>query len=77
VEDVSTSDKALAAGLAKHPGFDLLATRPGEAKRAIEVKGRAGGGEIELTENEWERWTPLSRPKTGVPSRHLVRPSWP
>jgi acetyl esterase/lipase len=24
-----------------------------------------------------ERWTPLSRPKTGVPSRHLVRPSWP
>jgi hypothetical protein len=25
----------------------------------------------------FQRWTPLSRPKTGVPSRHLVRPSWP
>ncbi len=24
-----------------------------------------------------DRWTPLSRPKTGVPSLHLARPSWP
>jgi superfamily II DNA or RNA helicase len=42
VEDVSTPDKATAAGLVQHPGFDLLSTRPGEGKRAVEVKGRAG-----------------------------------
>jgi superfamily II DNA or RNA helicase len=53
VEDVSTPERALAAGLVQHPGFDLLSTRPAEGKRAIEVKGRAGDGDIELTENEW------------------------
>src|SRR6266511_391621 len=29
--------------------------RPGEDPRAIEVKGRASIGDIELTENEWIR----------------------
>ncbi len=37
-----------------YPGFDLLSKRPGE-ERGIEVKGRVGTGEIELTENEWAR----------------------
>jgi hypothetical protein len=29
--------------------------RKGSARRAIEVKGRAGIADIELTENEWSR----------------------
>ena len=63
--DVSTPPLARAAGLSDNPGFDLLSTRPafGATKetstvfdeRAIEVKGRAGIGDIELTENEWSR----------------------
>ncbi len=52
-------------GLADNPGFDILSNRPvfGATstkstlveERAIEVKGRAGIGDIELTENEWSR----------------------
>jgi hypothetical protein len=53
VQDVSTPPLAVQAGLVEHPGFDLLSHRPVDGKRAIEVKGRAGVGEIELTENEW------------------------
>jgi SNF2 family DNA or RNA helicase len=53
VQDVSTPPLALAAGLTPNPGFDLLATRRGGERLAIEVKGRAGTGEVELTENEW------------------------
>jgi hypothetical protein len=53
VQDVSTAALAVQAGLVEHPGFDLLSNRPLEGQRAIEVKGRAGVGEIELTENEW------------------------
>jgi hypothetical protein len=41
------------AGLVPNPGFDLLAMRPVEGKRAVEVKGRGGEGDVELTENEW------------------------
>jgi hypothetical protein len=55
VKDVSTPELARAAGLTEHPGFDLLSVRPQEQERAIEVKGRAGIGGIELTENEWAR----------------------
>jgi SNF2 family DNA or RNA helicase len=54
VRDVSTPEKARLAGLSDYPGFDLLSKRPGE-ERGIEVKGRVGTGEIELTENEWAR----------------------
>jgi hypothetical protein len=54
VRDVSTPDKARLAGLTDYPGFDLLSKRTGE-ERGIEVKGRVGVGEIELTENEWAR----------------------
>lgn len=53
VKDVSTPEKARSAGLGDHPGFDLLSTRPGGQERGIEVKGRAGVGDVELTENEW------------------------
>lgn len=53
VKDVSTPEKARAAGLTDRPGFDLLSTRPGGQERGIEVKGRAGVGDVELSENEW------------------------
>jgi superfamily II DNA or RNA helicase len=55
VRDVSTPVRATAAGLGPHPGFDLLSTRPSAGERAIEVKGRAGTGDIEVTENEWAK----------------------
>jgi len=53
VKDVSTPDLARRAGLGEHPGFDLHSRHPDGEERAIEVKGRAGIGDIELTENEW------------------------
>jgi superfamily II DNA or RNA helicase len=53
VQDVSKPGLARAAGLTDNPGFDLLSHRAVEGHRGIEVKGRAGIGDIELTENEW------------------------
>jgi len=53
VQDVSTPALAHAAGLPERPGFDLLSLRPSGEERGIEVKGRAGIGDIEITENEW------------------------
>jgi superfamily II DNA or RNA helicase/DNA-binding XRE family transcriptional regulator len=63
--DVSTPPLARAAGLTDNPGFDILSTRGAFGaksersnvleERLIEVKGRAGVGDIELTENEWSR----------------------
>ena len=55
VRDVSTKEKALAAGLGEYPGFDLHSLRPGGAERAIEVKGRAGVGDVDISENEWAK----------------------
>jgi len=55
VRDVSTPTGSRAAGLMDHPGFDLLSLRPAGEERAIEVKGRAGIGDVELTENEWAK----------------------
>ena len=55
VRDVSTAERALAAGLEAWPGFDLLSRRPMGEELAIEVKGRAAIGDIELTENEYIR----------------------
>ncbi len=43
VEDVS----------AQSPGYDLLSRGPAGEVRYIEVKGRAGVGAVELSENEW------------------------
>ena len=53
VYDVSTSERALLAGLEAWPGFDLHSHRPSGEHLAIEVKGRASIGDVELTENEY------------------------
>ena len=55
VRDVSIAARALAAGLEAWPGFDLLSRQPSGEELAIEVKGRAGIGDVELTENEYIR----------------------
>ena len=55
VEDVSTAPKARAAGLNDYPGFDLLAVYPSGHRRAVEVKGRAQTGAVEVSDNEWAR----------------------
>ncbi|GJQ28345.1 MAG: helicase [Phycisphaerae bacterium] len=55
VVDVSTPPLARAAGLTDNPGFDLLAIYEGGERRAIEVKGRAGTGDVEVSSNEWAR----------------------
>lgn len=60
VTDVSTADKARAAGLGDYPGFDLLSHRSDGAV-AIEVKGRAETGDVELTENEWAKAATLRK----------------
>ena len=54
VADVSRPELARRAGLTDWPGFDLRSRRPGE-ERAIEVKGRARIGSVEMQENEWAR----------------------
>ncbi len=55
VKDVSTPALARAAGLTDNPGFDLLAIYESGERRAIEVKGRAGTGDVEVSSNEWAR----------------------
>lgn len=55
VRDVSTPELAVLAGLEERPGFDLLSRHPEGEERAVEVKGRAGIGDVELSENEWAR----------------------
>ncbi|MGE5485884.1 MAG: helicase-related protein [Ignavibacteriales bacterium] len=55
VSDVSAPDLARAAGLIERPGFDLLSRYGSGEERAIEVKGRALTGDIELSENEWAK----------------------
>ena len=55
VQDVSRPALARRAGLTDWPGFDLLSVRPDDGRRAIEVKGRAGVGDVEVSENEWAR----------------------
>ena len=53
VRDVSTAERALSAGLEAWPGFDLHSRRASGEELAIEVKGRAATGNVELTENEY------------------------
>ncbi len=55
VRFVHTPELAHAAGFPEHPGFDIHSVRPDNEQRCIEVKGRAAGGEIEVTDNEWAR----------------------
>ncbi len=58
VRDVSRPELARREGLGDWPGFDLRSLRPADAAglaedRAIEVKGRAGTGSVEVKANEW------------------------
>ena len=58
VRDVSRPALARRQGLGDWPGFDLRSLYPAAPHRqaedrAIEVKGRAGSGAIEVSENEW------------------------
>ena len=55
VKDVHLPDLAREAGLSDNPGFDLLSIRPDGAERGIEVKGRAGTGDVEVSANEWAK----------------------
>ena len=60
VTDVSKPELARRAGLTDWPGFDLRSRHPASAdgpveERAIEVKGRAGSGDVHISENEWAR----------------------
>jgi superfamily II DNA or RNA helicase len=55
VHDVSTPPKARIAGLTDCPGFDLLSLRTDGSRIAIEVKGRAEHGAVEVTDNEWSK----------------------
>jgi hypothetical protein len=55
VIDVHTPELARKAGLPDNPGFDLLSIRQGDEKRAIEVKGRAEMGDVEVSANEWAK----------------------
>ena len=55
VLDVSRPELARRAGLTDWPGFDLWSIRPEIGRRAIEVKGRAGVGEIDISDNEWAK----------------------
>ena len=55
VRDVSRPELARRAGLGDWPGFDLLSDTATADRRAIEVKGRARTGNIELSENEWAK----------------------
>jgi superfamily II DNA or RNA helicase/DNA-binding XRE family transcriptional regulator len=55
VKDVSTKEQASIAGLGEYPGFDLHSRRPDGVERAIEVKGRAGVGDVDISDNEWAK----------------------
>lgn len=55
VLDVHAQNLARAAGLPDNPGFDLLSIRSATERRAIEVKGRAETGDIEVSANEWAK----------------------
>ena len=54
VEDVSRPELARRAGLPDWPGFDLRSRRATESL-AIEVKGRAASGNVEMSDNEWAK----------------------
>ena len=52
---MSQPDQARRAGLTDWPGFDLLSDHPDGERRCIEVKGRAAGGSVEVSDNEWAK----------------------
>ena len=55
VKDVSRPAYARRAELPDWPGFDLLSIRAAGERRCIEVKGRAGSGSVEVSDNEWAK----------------------
>ena len=55
VRDVSSPELARRARLGDWPGFDLLSVNQSGTRRAIEVKGRARTGDVELSDNEWAK----------------------
>jgi hypothetical protein len=55
VHDVHKPEFARSAGLTDWPGFDLLSHRAEGESRAIEVKGRADEGPVEISDNEWAK----------------------
>jgi hypothetical protein len=55
VLDVHTPELARMAGFPDNPGFDLFSLRSEKEKLGIEVKGRAGTGDIEVSANEWAK----------------------
>ena len=55
VKDVSKPNLARAAGLTDNPGFVLLSLHAVHGQKGTEVKGRAGIGDVESTENEWAK----------------------
>ena len=71
VEDVSAEER----------GYDLLSRGPGEEVRYVEVKGRAGVGAVELSENEWLKaeqlgeayWLYIVTGALQAPALHLVQ----
>ena len=71
VEDVSAEER----------GYDLLSRGPGGEVRYIEVKGRAGVGAVELSENEWLKaeqlgeayWLYVVTGALQAPSLYLVQ----
>ena len=80
VRFVHTPKLARSAGLPDHPGFDVLSIRPGNRQRCIEVKGRVGAGDVEITDNEWARACNLRQDywlyviyHCGTPTPQLVR----
>ena len=80
VLDVHAPDLARRAGLADNPGFDLLSVRDDGSTRSIEVKGRSGTGDIEITANEWaracnmrERYWLYAVYDCGTPNPRLLR----
>lgn len=85
VLDVSTPEKARKAGLGDWPGFDLLARYPNGEEKAIEVKGRARGGNINISDNEWGRACNIRQKywlyvvygcATAQPTLNRVRDPW-
>jgi len=80
VKDVHTPELARAAGLTDNPGFDLLSIYPDGRRRAIEVKGRANTGDVEVSSNEWsaacnhrEGYWLYAVYDCGTPAPRLVR----
>ena len=80
VKFVHTPKLAHAARLPDHPGFDILSLRSSDKQRCIEVKGRIGAGDVEVTDNEWARACNLREDywlyvvyHCGTPTPQLVR----